>query len=107
MGTNNPQNPPTHERPLKNGPNVTIKGHTCELKGLEEVCPLIKHVPMSQKWVKIKSTMVQGLKIPSNQLPRARKWTKQEVTTSMCVTSPHTCGTSKVVLPFEVKGKKL
>ena len=47
-GTNDPQNPPTHERPLKNGPNV-------KLKGLEEVHPLIKHanVPkMSEEQVK-------------------------------------------------------
>jgi hypothetical protein len=44
MGTNNPQNPPIHECPLKNDQNVTIKGHMCGLKGLEEVCPLIKCV---------------------------------------------------------------
>jgi len=42
MGTNNPQNPPIHECPFKNGPNVTNNGQTCGLKGLEEVCPFIK-----------------------------------------------------------------
>jgi hypothetical protein len=42
MGTNIPQYPPIHEHSPQNDQNVTIKGHICGLKGLEEVCPLIK-----------------------------------------------------------------
>jgi hypothetical protein len=73
MGTNNPQNPPIHECPFKNGPNVTNNGQTCELKGLEEVCPLDKCAKFVKKMSEEQVNKGPRTKVPLQPTPGSKK----------------------------------